>query len=113
MKNCPCCNKLLRKVQDTTFTRQSYMQCDYHGSVRVWYQSVTDGAYNIILVLLYRDTTYHATFIHNNPGLDHKFQITKPKRYPKTSELILTLDFHPDITPENIEKKLPTMILFS
>jgi len=98
-------------------TRIYYWQCDWHGAVRVRQtEMLTDsGAFNVSLVVLYKDATYSATFFRNYDVLAGlpKFRIDKINRRPKTSEIILVLDFHPDITPENIAAKLPTYILFS
>ena len=118
-KNCPYCQRPMRRVQDDV-TRTRPWQCDFHGAVRVWWDTGTflemeKPPYNITLVILYKDSTYHAKFFHDYDVLENlpKFRIDKVNRRPKTHQVILTLDFHPEITPENIETKLPTLILFS
>lgn len=118
-KICPYCQRPMRLVQDKITSTRPW-QCDFHGEVRVWldigdFPKEQNWPYNITLVCLYKDSTYHAKFFHNYDVLQNlpKFRIDRVNRRPKTHEVVVTLDFHPDITPENISTKLPTLILFS
>ncbi len=110
--NCPFCQKPMRKFHDTEYTRVEYLQCDFHGATRVRYNPLLNDAYCITLVVIHKDNLYHMTFFYNLVS-QYKFQITKIRRWPHTSEFVMRLEEHPNITPDNAEKKLLTMIMFS
>jgi len=94
-----------------------YWQCDWHGAVRVRQTELHNdqSPFNVLFVVLYKNDTYHATFFRNYNLLSNlpKFRIDKINRNSKLSQVIITLNFYPDITPENVASKLPTYILFS
>ncbi len=104
---CPYCKKLCRLIGTYKY------QCDYHGSVRVQVVPASNNdVLDVTLVVIRDDATFNCTFFHN---YDHpnKFRVEKVNRRPKTNQIVVTLDFHPPLTPENIEAKLETLILFS
>jgi hypothetical protein len=114
---CTYCGKLCRPVYDIDtkdYKDRSSHQCDYHGAVRVREFWSFDGSIHIktVLIILYKDNRYQASIYYDNDPLAEKFRIDKYNSKLKTNEIIVTLDFHPDITPENIATKLPTYLLF-
>jgi hypothetical protein len=60
----------------------------------------------------HKENKYVAYFYYFNP-IPSAFRVDQVKPPPLTTHTVLTLDFHPDITPENIQKKLPILITFS
>jgi hypothetical protein len=94
-------------------------QCDYHGSVRVQFIAMALGDVTSYtwtsLICRFKETNYRVNFYHGKLDPTHpKFSIAKiPFDNRKPSETIFTLDFHPDITPENVESKLPVYLTFS
>lgn len=104
----------MRSFYDSQYTRTDSLQCDYHGAVRVRRMDLNTGGYVISLVILNKEgEQYQMKFYYDIPFLTNIFQIHKMRRWPHASDVIMSLDFHPDLTPENAPKKLPTMILFS
>lgn len=108
--NCHFCNKLCRKhdAKYPVMTRHIW-QCDYHGAVRVWHTFIGDIK-SVTLVVIHKEQNYHATFVFNvdKPS----FYINHPTKQNPVN-VIFNLDFHPDITPENIADKLPTYLTFA
>lgn len=91
----------------------SYWRCDFHGSVTVrHYVGLDNKLTSHSLVAFYREVQYQAVFFHyEDPPM--KFRIDRINPYPRTTETVMTLDFHPDITPENVQDKIKTYIMFS
>ncbi len=60
------------------------------------------------------DIEYNLTFFHaiSNRYEKDRFKISKYNPEQKSNNVILTLPFHPDITPENVAVKLPTYLTF-
>ena len=116
---CQYCQRKCRKVAPQKFDNQrAYWQCDWHGGTIVKFLSEFDGGETgwttTILVCKYKDFTFHACFFYNNPNIREKFRIDKlPNKPMSSTEAIFSLDFYPDVAPENIQKKFPTYILFS
>lgn len=91
----------------------SYWRCDYHGSVTVkHYVGLDQTCTSHALMVIYRETQYQAVFFHYE-GAPSQFRIDKINPYPRTTQTIMTLDFHPDLTPENVQDKIKTYLLFS
>jgi hypothetical protein len=91
----------------------SYYRCDYHGAVTVkHYVGLDQNVTSHSLVAFYKDTQYQAVFFHYD-GSPSKFRIDRINPYPRTTQTVMTLDFHPDITPENVQDKIKTYIMFS
>lgn len=116
--NCYYCQKLCRRFtpdgKQVDYT--TYWQCDYHGSVTIRHYpkipSHADILYSHSLVLYYKDSKYQAIFFHDDNSI-YKFRIDKLNPYPRTVQMVMTLDFHPDLTPENVQDKIKTYLLFS
>jgi hypothetical protein len=115
MINCKFCQKPCRKIGSATH------QCDYHGGTVVKYVlnefrvNYDVDTYNTILVFSYNDKTYHASFLYDN-NTPVKFRVDRVllKRYRIAGiEPVFTLDFHPNITPDNVQKKMQTYIMMS
>jgi len=120
MIKCHFCQRTCRKVvpNQKEFDRTPYWRCDYHGStvVRQYYISVQAEPLcisHIGLITYYKDLQYGAYLFFDEAHFPHKFRIDKINPYPRTTQTVMTLDFHPDITPENVQQKLPTYIMFS
>ena len=112
---CLYCQKLCRKMESF------WWQCDYHGGTPVKFQAVTTEIdpekdfYTITLVCFLNNNTYHVSFFHNNPHVKEKFRIDKViyKWQRASAQPVCQMDFHPkDITPENIQTKLPVYLTF-
>ena len=96
-----------------------YWRCDYHGGVVVKYCfAVQPGQnwHNLTLSYKTDEAKYHAVFLYDNPNYTYKFRIDRVKKgwmglVQETA--IFHLDFHPEITPENLPDKIKTYILFS
>jgi len=90
-------------------------RCDYHGAVVVKHLMITSTEPHtlsrVILSVIHNDHTYDCSFFLGS--LTEKFRIDLNHRPPRTIETIVSLDFYPEITPENIAAKLPTYLLFS
>lgn len=115
---CTYCGRLCRsmyEIDSKDYRDREFWQCDYHGAVRVREYWSHEGITHIktVLVVLYKDNRYQASIYYDNDPLAEKFRIDKINSKFKPNEIIVTLDFHPDITPENIAAKLPTYIIFS
>lgn len=98
---------------------KSHWRCDYHGGVVVKYyypENLTDEWYTLTMVYRTDEAMYHAAFLYNNPLRDWKFKINKVKKGYRgllSETEIFRLDFHPDITPENLPNKITKYIIFS
>lgn len=117
--NCQFCQRPCRKVATTVY------RCDYHGAIVVQYvlnafrANLDIDTYNTILVFQYHDATYNATFI-NDSNNAIKFRVDKVL-FKKgriaggttINTLVFTLEFHPEITPDNVQKKMPLYMLMS
>ena len=116
MINCQYCNQPCRKVAPGKFEQQRmpYFQCDYHGGTVVKYLA-QDTWRTTILVFHLKEATYHACFFYDNPNLPEKFRVDKVKNKPGQigADSVFSLDFHPDITPENVQKKCAMYMVFS
>lgn len=115
---CLYCKRMCRKVPGRKLDlMRHYWQCDYHGATVVKFAIPpmdSETWYNAILTVHFRDTIYDVVFLYDNPHSTSKFRIEKAPTDIARSEIIFSLDFHPpDITPENVQKKLPTYLLFS
>lgn len=117
--NCSYCQRPCRKIIASQNPFGTY-QCEYHGAVRVQFSdnpnTMNPDAHSCtILICLVKESNYQVTFFYGNHGPSHpKFSVSKlPFDPKKTSQLIFNLDFHPDITPDNIKDKLPTLLTFS
>lgn len=123
MNNIQChfCKRLCREVstregqfRTVTLGFNRAWQCDYHGVTRVWHVPASNDPkiLDVVLVTIHKEQLYLASFFY---GYDHptKFRIDKLNRSPRTNETIISLEFYPEITPETIQQKLPTLILFS
>lgn len=114
---CAYCQRLCRKVTASFSGYFGTYQCDYHGAVRVQfsYAGKDNEMLCVKLICNLKDSNYQATFFYGNTEASHpKFSVCKlPFDPKKTSELIFNLDFYPDITPDNIKDKLPTLLTFS
>lgn len=118
--DCKFCNRKCRKVspEKGDHDRAPYWRCDYHGSVVVKHYWINDVMLQpmlsyVALIAYYKEDRYAACLMYNYDHYPYKFRLDKVNPYPKTTQSIITLDFHPDITPENVTQKLPTLILFS
>lgn len=108
--NCHYCNRLCRKnnAKYPIMTRYVW-QCDYHGAVRVWHAFIGEIK-SITLVVMHKEQAFHVVFSFN--GDKKTFRIDRPTNSNPVNT-IFTLDFHPDINPDNIAEKLPTYLTFS
>lgn len=112
---CTYCQRECRK----TNTASTYTwQCDYHGSVRIQFTPIkTSDAECLCITFIcrYKETNYRVNFYHGVTDPTHpKFSISKiPFDPKKPSETVFTLDFIPEITPENVESKIPIYLMFS
>lgn len=127
MKSPPCqfCQRLCRKVAPDKSQygsinfRMGYWQCDYHGStmVKFTYGSPPAIWHTTILGFFYHDATYQAYFYYDNDNIDmnEKFVVYKmdAKQVNAVDNRVFSLDFYPDITPENIQKKCSLLMVFS
>lgn len=115
------CHFCQRKCRPFTESKNSHSpfrkswRCDYHGSVVVKHIMITTAdpplLSTVILSVIHNDNTYDCSFFLGS--ITEKFRIDLNHRPPRTIETIVSLDFLPDITPENIAAKLPTYLLFS
>lgn len=125
MINCQYCNQPCRKVAPAKHDvqRQSYWQCDYHGGTVVKYlygNELSHGVHGAhewqttILVFHFKEATYHACFFYNNI-IPEKFRVDKVRNKPGQigADSVFSLDFYPDITPENVQKKCAMYMVFS
>lgn len=113
---CKYCNRKCRPVAPERYDVGNHWRCDYHGQVVVQWVTPTDPTnewYTLILFCYYKDTKYAVKFYYNNINVNEKFRVERPKPRNMGVDIIASLDFHPDITPENVTRKLPTLILFS
>ena len=121
--NCKYCNRPCRKsaYDRFSFSHLPTFQCDYHGATVVRYiqePSPTEW-YITFLVFYYKEQPYQATFYYNDPPYfgNQKFQVEKiTLKKPgsqRVQEPVFTLDFHPEITPENVQKKLSMYMVFA
>ena len=96
-----------------------YWRCDYHGGVVVKYNFSKDSNnpyYTIIMVYQTETMYYQANFFYDNPNFPYKFRLDNMKRGylgKLDAEEIFTLDFHPDITPDNLPNKITKYVIFS
>lgn len=91
-----------------------HWRCDYHGVAVKHIGHPPDELTAVVLTLNYKDNHYDCMFNYGFGGnTSDCFRIMRMHPYPRTVEVIVSLDFYPDITPENIVQKLPTLILFS
>ncbi len=121
MIECIYCKRKCRNFKPDPKTSSdvtSYWRCDYHGAVTVRHYVGFDnlnGERKITshsLVAFYKDTQYQAVFFHYDDP-PSKFRIDRINPYPRTTLTVMTLDFHPDLTPDNIQEKIKTYLLFS
>lgn len=117
MIECIYCKRKCRRFKPDykqTSDPTAYWRCDYHGAVAVRYYIGLDSQLTShALVAFYRDVQYQALFFHHDGLLPCKFRIDRINPYPQTMQTVMTLDFHPDLTPENIQDKIKTYIMFS
>ena len=108
------CRKIVTNDRPTGRMNSPAYQCDYHGSVRVQFFELPN-AYWASFICRYKETNYRVNFYGGDIDPTHpRFSIAKiPFDLKKPSETIFTLDFHPDITPDNVESKLPIYLTFS
>lgn len=121
---CKFCNRPCRPCYEDpkSASRSMYdkhWRCDYHGIAVKHIGVPPDELTSLVLSVNYKDYQYDCMFNYDittpSGGLiaTYPFRILKMNRAPKTVEVVVSLDFHPDITPENVVQKLPTLILFS
>lgn len=116
MIECIYCKRKCRRFKPDPKTSSditSYYRCDYHGAVTVrHYVGLDNEITSHALVAFYRDEQYQAVFFHHD-SLSYKFRIDKINPYPRTIQTVMNLEFHPDLTPENVQDKIKTYIMFS
>jgi hypothetical protein len=122
--NCTYCQRPCRKVPPIDLGRLGGFvltgtieyQCDYHGSVRVRHRPESRESQvisiNILLCTIKEDN--YAAYFYYQADAPEKFVVYRiPKKKFQPPEKVFALDFHPDIGPENAEKKLPLYFIFS
>lgn len=120
--NCIYCHRPCRRVVYLDFMPSgssmngTEYQCDYHGAIRVRHRPETRESdkigINILLCKIKEDN--YSSFFYYQPDAPEKFVVYRvPKKKYQPLEKVFVLNFHPDITPENIEKKLPLYFIFS
>ncbi len=88
-----------------------YWQCDYHGAVMVRHYKMDD--LNLIgLVFPHNDQLYQATFV-SDPSSPKPPSFYIQKLGNKVQDIVCSLDFHPDLNPDNILDKIKTYLVFS
>lgn len=114
---CQFCNRKCRL--DRGPAGMSFWRCDYHGGVVVkYFYPITDYEtwHTLVMVYITDEATYHANFFYDNPNTTYKFRVDRVKKGWKgllEATEIFTLDFYPDITPENLPNKITKYIIFS
>lgn len=110
--NCFFCKKSLTsdlfqspKVIDAPIT---YI-CNSH-PVKVCHriQVLVDRTDFVYFSYIYNDYTYSLYFYSNK-----SFEVVAFPKGKDSLNSVMKLDFHPDITPENVAEKLPILIVFS
>jgi len=111
--NCKFCEHLCKDHVGPTGI--PYVYCDKHNEAIVKYMPAGDIWLTTVIGFKYKDSYFHACFFDNNPNIKEKFRIDKiinayyPTQY---AESIISLDFQPDITPENVSEKLSKYLSF-
>lgn len=103
-------------------------RCDYHGAISVICYNIPEGITDeiyldniitntgpddqvIVLKYLHHDSTYCIQLYRSQIPELNKFHVLKIQSKNKIEKL-LELSFLPNITPENIKTKLPTILTF-
>lgn len=105
---CKYCDIKCRPINENG---SNMWQCDYHGAVRVRYLYLGEDRFTMAYLILYNNKSYYMWFLPFNDNI--KFRIDKINPPPKTSETIMSLDFVPNIKPEEAASKLITYMMFS
>jgi hypothetical protein len=114
---CQFCQRKCRP--DMIKSGGAFWRCDYHGGVVVkyYYPLTTDETWSTLVMVYNTDeATYHANFFYDNPKITYKFRVDRVKKGWRgilESTEIFTLDFHPEITPDNLPNKITKYIIFS
>lgn len=118
---CKFCNRPCRpcyedKNSPSRSMYDKHWRCDYHGVAVKHIGYPPDELTSVVLSVQHKGYQYDCMFNYHKDQstLSYPpFRIMKMNPSPRTVEIVVTLDFHPDITPENVYNKLPTLILFS
>lgn len=104
---CKYCNIKCRPINENG---SNMWQCDYHGAVVVRYLYVAPDKFTTCFIVPHKSDKYYMWFLPFSD--EYKFSINKYERY-LSNKSIVSLEFIPDITPENAINKLITYIMFS
>ena len=104
---CTFCQKLTRPCEDDVQIAYQVYRCDYHRYVVKYYLDFVGN--HCETTIFYQDYLVNFHMPEPDFGTEFTIQYRQPNTRPKT---ILTLPFHPNITPENIKDKLPTYLTF-
>lgn len=124
--NCKFCNELCFKIDLDQYTSsQEVWECSNHGNCVVQYYFLVsyhkkddcDGPNccpKIVpefdrIYCIHKSNMYYVNLFHNPKRL----RLDKYIDHNKYNQPVLQLNFHPDVTPENIEAKVATWLTFS
>ena len=107
---CTFCQRLTRPCEDDVQISYVVHRCDYHRYVVKYYflYNLSSTQDHVETTIFYND--YRVIFYMPESNHGAEFTIQHKSNYKFTT--ILTLPFHPDITPENIKDKLPIYLTF-
>jgi hypothetical protein len=118
---CFFCNKKLRLCngQNGRWYASQTFRCGRHKTMTVDHYVDRVGWFNTTIYWYHRSKEYRVNFFHGAPPFlpgfgQPSFRVEcSHNKYESPFETIFELDFLPDITPENLEDKLPLWIAMS
>jgi len=106
--HCNFCNKKCRSIDLNVGSSRS-LQCDYHGAVVVYYLlNSNEELISYIFKMSLNDKKYWMQFVPNGV-VKFKIDITESGK----TKNVISLEYMPNIKPEDAQKKLLTYITFS
>jgi hypothetical protein len=109
---CTFCQKLTRPCEDDVQINYVVHRCDYHRYVVKYYflydRQIAGKTSHVETTIFYHD--YRLNFHMKEACFEEEFNIQH--KGANKFKTILTLPFHPNITPENVKEKLPLYLTF-